>query len=63
MQVALLAVGPSDFEGHLSIEAMFGSVPKSHERPRSATSARHELEQVDSFQFVSVGDKTQRKRR
>ncbi|KAG6946949.1 hypothetical protein JG688_00015762 [Phytophthora aleatoria] len=60
MQVALLAVGPSDFEGDLSIEAMFGSVPRSHARHRSVTPGRHELEQVDNFRVARVGDKTQR---
>ncbi|KAG6967876.1 hypothetical protein JG687_00004046 [Phytophthora cactorum] len=63
MQVALLAVGPSDFKGDLSIEAMFGSVQRAQARPRSVTPARHELEQVDRFRVARVGDKTQRKRR
>ncbi|KAG4041206.1 hypothetical protein PC123_g23274 [Phytophthora cactorum] len=60
MQVALLAVGLSDFEGDRSIEAMFGSVPRSHACPLSVTPVRHELEQVDNFRVARVGDKTQR---
>ncbi|GMF43225.1 unnamed protein product [Phytophthora fragariaefolia] len=63
MQMTLLAVGPSDFEGDLSIEALFGSVPRSHVLPRSVVPAQHVLEQIDSYRIVRIGDKTQRKRR
>ncbi|POM67197.1 Hypothetical protein PHPALM_16841 [Phytophthora palmivora] len=63
MQVTLLAVGPSDFEGDLSIETMFGGTPRLHKYPRSSTPSQHVLEQVKSFRTVRVHNKLQRKRR
>lgn len=63
MQNTLLAVGPSGFEGKLSIDALFESPPRAHMRPRSAAPAGHELEQVESFGSVHVGDRTQGKKR
>lgn len=63
LQVTLLGIGPSDFEGDISIESLYDNATRDPARPRSATPSHHELEQVESFLTIRVGDTVQRKRR
>lgn len=63
MQAALLSVGPSDFQGDMSIEPMFGIRPRAAARPRSVAPSRHQIEQVSQYRTVRVRGNVQQKRR